>query len=251
MRPERRFTSGIAVERRSVEGVEVPILRGHAAVFDEWTTLYQSRYWVWREVVRPGAFAAAISERQDVRGLFNHDPNFILARTVSDTLRLREDARGLLAEYELLDSPTIRDLVIGPIQRGDVSGQSFAFLPRNEGEETYTRKEDGSVVYELPGERVTYRMNGDQLIEERELLSANLYDVSPVVYPAYAGTDLALRGAGRDVRAIVPNFEPEARLAEARSRFGADTLSDADRRRRRSQLMMDLDLRLAEASSRA
>jgi HK97 family phage prohead protease len=254
MRPERRYTNGIAVERRSVNGVEVPILRGHAAVFGEWTTLYESRSWVWREVVRPGAFAAAIAERQDVRGLFNHDPNFVLGRTSSNTLQIREDARGLLSEYEVLDSQTIRDLVITPVQRQDITGQSFAFLPRNDGTEVITRKEDGSVVYETPGERVTYRKDErDRIVEERELLSVDLFDVSVVTYPAYTGSDVSARNATLVMRGMVPDFEPEARLKEARSRFDVHTLPDAerDRRRRRSQVLMDLDLKLAEAGSRA
>lgn len=239
MQPERRFTSASArVERRAVDGVEVPVLRGHAAVFDQWTTLYEGRYWTWKEVVRRGAFASAIAERQDVVGLFNHDRNYVLARTSSGTLALEEDARGLADSYELLDSQSNRDLVIGPVERGDISGQSFAFLPRNKGDEVVTRREDGSVLIERPGERVTLRMEGDLLIEERELLSVDLFDVSVVTTPAYSGTDVGLRSA------MIGPFNPEARTAEART-----LLDTVGRRRRRSLLLMDLDLRLAGAGA--
>ena len=236
MQPERRFaSSGTRIERRAVDGVEVPVLRGHAAVFDQWTTLYEGRYWVWREVIRPGAFATAIAERQDVVGLFNHDANHVLARTASRTLVLEQDDRGLADTMELLDSQTNRDLVIGPVERGDISGQSFAFLARNDGKEVITRNDDGTIIVERSGERITLREEKDRTIEEREILSVDLFDVSVVTRPAYGGTDVALRS--------MPSFDPEARAKSARAHF--------DGRRRRRSILMDFDLRLAEARAGA
>lgn len=174
---ERRTLSepGLGLETREEGDLVVPIMRGHASVFDSWTTLYEGTYLTYREIIRPGAYADAIREAQDVRLLFNHDPTYVLARTISGTLKLSEDERGLLAIGELLDSPTIRDLVIGPVKRGDITGMSFGFTVRPGGE---TRTE-----YEHDGR--TY--------VDRELTALNLFDVSVVTYPAYRDTDVNIR----------------------------------------------------------
>lgn len=191
---ERRIATkgGLRIETR--EDGTAPKIVGHASVFNEWTTIYEGRYWVYREIVRPGAYANAIREGQDVRGLFNHDSNFVLGRTKSGTLTLEEDETGLFTRIDPPNTQTIRDLVIAPIERGDVTGMSFAFSVRSgDGKVTRTDMGDGVTVVESAGERVTIRYDGDTRIEDRELLDLDLYDVSPVTYPAYDGTDVAMR----------------------------------------------------------
>ena len=59
----------------------------HAAVFNRETDIGGMFR---EEVIRPGAFTAAIG-RDDVRALFNHNPNFVLGRTSAGTLRLSQD----------------------------------------------------------------------------------------------------------------------------------------------------------------
>lgn len=192
---ERRVIAaeGLRVERRA-EGA-TPLIVGHASVFDKWTTLYEGRYYVWREIVRPGAYRNALAEGQDVRALFNHDANFLLGRTRSGTLRLAEDATGLLSETDPPDTQLVRDLVLAPIGRGDLSGMSFAFMVRR-GDQVVTTEADGVTVINSGGQRVTIREEGERTIEERELLDLNLFDVSPVTYPQYEQTDVALRALG-------------------------------------------------------
>jgi HK97 family phage prohead protease len=195
--PERRVVAivgDLRVERRAAaDGAgSPPRIVGHAAVFDRWAVLYEDDHYLIREVVRPGAYRHAIGEKQDVRSLFNHDSNFVLGRTVSGTLRLAEDAAGLWTETDPPDTPTIRDLVLAPIARGDVSGMSFAFTVRASGQTTTTEK-DGVTVVDTGGDRTTFRREGDRYVHERELLAVDLYDVSPVTYPAYEQTDVALR----------------------------------------------------------
>lgn len=192
---ERRYSTGVLrIERRGQGDEARQVLVGHAAVFDQWTTLYEGRYWIWREVVRPKAFARAIKEKQDVRGLWNHDANFVLGRTISGTLELREDSEGLLSTIDPPGTQTVRDLVIVPIDRGDVSGMSFAFDVRRGDKIVEVEHEDGTRVIDRGGERITLRYEGDRVIEERELLDLDLFDVSPVTYPAYEGTNIGLRG---------------------------------------------------------
>jgi len=165
--------TGLKVERR--DDADAPRIVGHAIVYDQWTTLHEGRSFVWREKIARGACRSALAEGQDVRCLFNHDPNYVLGRTKSGTLRLTEDATGLLAEIDPPDTPTVRDLVLAPIARGDVSGMSFSFLVREGGQVVTTREE------------------GDRIVEEREVLALDLLDVSPVTFPAYEQTDVALR----------------------------------------------------------
>ncbi len=204
--PERRAHIGARPEIREATDGTPSTLVGHASVFDQWTTLYEGRYWVWREIVRPGAYANAIRDKQDVRALFNHDPNLVLGRTASGTLDLEEDNAGLMTRTVLPDTQTIRDLVVAPIRRGDVTGMSFAFSVRKGGTQTRTENPDGSIVLENGGERVTIRREGDVEYEDRELLDLDIFDISPVTYPAYEGTDVAARSR------MVPDME--RRIAE-------------------------------------
>jgi uncharacterized protein len=165
------------------EGTEtVPQIHGHAAVFGSWTTLYQGKSYVWKERVNPGAFANAIKEGQDVRCLFNHDPNFVLGRTASGTCRIAEDKVGLYFESDPPPTDLIEDLVLTPMSRSDISQCSFSFKVRS------------------GGEKITIREENDIVTEERELTDVDLFDVSPVTYPAYEDTDcsLAERGALRE-----------------------------------------------------
>jgi hypothetical protein len=161
----RAFTAeGLHIEKR--EGGERRLV-GHAAVFNSLSEDLGG----FREQILPGAFAEAITT-DDVRALFNHDPNFVLGRNRSKTLRMSEDARGLAIEIILPDTPTVNDLVVAPIERGDVSQMSFAFAAKPGGQD-WAKDDEGRVI--------------------RTLKKVRLFDVSPVTYPAYQQTDIAVR----------------------------------------------------------
>ena len=168
---EKRTLSAKQCELRAVPLSEgkpgSPKIAGYAAVFNLRSDLLGGRFF---EVIAPGAFDKVLS--QDVRGLFNHDPNYLLGRTTSGTLRLSIDERGLVYEIDAPDTPTIRDLVIAPIERGDISGSSFAMVVERGGDSW--RKEDGSVI------RTIHRV-------------AELRDVGPVSFPAYPDSSAAQR----------------------------------------------------------
>lgn len=138
-------------------------LIGHAAVFNSVADLG-----FFREQIAPGAFAASINE-DDVRALFNHDPNQVLGRNRSGTLKMKEDARGLAVDIQLPDTQNARD-VMALIKRGDVSQMSFAFR---------TIEEDVD------------RSNPNGTL--RTLKRVRLFDVSPVVFPAYSDTDIQVK----------------------------------------------------------
>lgn len=191
---ELRFiTQGLRVERR--DAGESPRIVGHAAVYDQWTTLYEGEYWTWREIVRRGAFDNALREGQDVCALVNHDSDMLLGRSTSGTLKLSSDETGLLAEIDPPDTQCARDLLT-LISRGDLSGMSFAFRVRPN------------------GDRTTITVASGKETDERELLDLDLLDVSIVTHPAYPQTDVSIRSLAD--RRDVPHRKPHRRSLNER-----------------------------------
>jgi len=170
--PERRFVSKQLTEARVVRREDGKTsIEGHAAVFFDGSEGTEFELFDGlRERIDPGAFDRALKERQDVVGLFNHDPNNVLARTSSGTLGLSKDKKGLRFSMELADTGIAGD-VANHIERGDVSGASFAFLVR--GEEF------------IDGEDFDLRIIKD----------VDLLDVGPVTFPAYTATDVESNSA--------------------------------------------------------
>ena len=171
---ERRFQTGPAPVRVEKRADGSNMIVGYAAVYHRQGEA-GTEYRLWEDVVeriKPGAFDRAIKE-DDVRALFNHEPALILGRMKAGTLRLSVDSVGLRYEIDPPDTQAGRDTVES-IKRGDVSGSSFAFVPRKRA----TREEtdaDGRSVYIV------------------ELEEVELYDVGPVTYPAYAATETGVR----------------------------------------------------------
>ena len=161
---ERR---AFAVELRvAKEEGKAPMLRGHAAVFEQLSEDLGG----FREKIAAGAFKDAI-KGDDVRALFNHDPNFVLGRNKAGTLKLSEDDTGLKVDIDPPDTQFARDLMVS-IERGDISQMSFGFtIPT--GGQMWEEQEDGSYI--------------------RTITRASLFDVSPVTFPAYPQTDVAVR----------------------------------------------------------
>ena len=158
MEIERRFTPFSAEFRE-----EGSTLKGHPATFNDVYDLG-----MFEERIAPGAFDNVMGD--DVRALFNHDPNQILGRTTAGTLRISLDKQGLFSEIDLPDSAVqLREA----ITRGDVTQMSFGFT---------VKKDEWEVLDEETG-------------KERRTITeiGRLYDVSPVTFPANPNTDVALR----------------------------------------------------------
>ncbi|HCQ48825.1 HK97 family phage prohead protease [Achromobacter sp. AGC39] len=154
--------------RTSGEGeTERPQIAGYAAVFNTRSALL---FGTFVEEIAPGAFDDVMGD--DVRALFNHDPNFVLGRTRSNTLRLEIDSRGLAYTIDPPETQTVRDLVLTPLKRGDVTGSSFGFRVAPDGDE--------------------WRREGEIIVRTIHKL-AELRDVSPVTYPAYGDSHAAQR----------------------------------------------------------
>jgi HK97 family phage prohead protease len=168
---ERRVVTE-PMEARAGEN-DARTLTGYAALYGSETRIAG----MFREVIEPGAFRSALARQDDVRALFNHDPNHVLGRTKSGTLQLTEDARGLRYTVTLPDTQAGRDLWTS-IQRGDVSQSSFAF--------SVDKEEWRDKSADLPLRVVT---------------DVHLYDVSPVTYPAYDETSVSARSQVETIRA--------------------------------------------------
>ena len=141
-------------------------IEGHAAVFDSWSETLGGIF-PFKEKVRKGAFAESIG-RDDIRALFNHDPNYVLGRNRAGTLELIEDDVGLRVRITPPDTSWARDITTS-IRRGDISQMSIGFVV----EDDEWSSKDG--------------------IDTRELKKVRLFDVSPVTFPAYTATDVGVR----------------------------------------------------------
>lgn len=152
-----------------------PKMYGHAAMFNS----LSGDLGGFREQIAPGAFAKSL-DSADIRALFNHDSNIVLGRNKSGTLRLSEDATGLAIEIDPPDTQAARDLIVS-MKRGDINQMSFGFR---------TRKDAWNEV------------NGEWI---RTLLEVELFDVSPVTYPAYLSTDIAVRSMQEAIKQTTPD----------------------------------------------
>ena len=163
MKSETRISTDLRVEQRA--GQQGRRIVGYAALFNNETTIAGA----FREKIEPGAFRNALAE-DDVLALVNHNPERLLGRLKSGTLKLEEDAIGLRFEIDPPDTTEGRDLM-HMMERGDVSGASFGFMVRKGGDSWDYRSKPPS----------------------RTVSDVKLLDVSVVTQPAYPDTSAALR----------------------------------------------------------
>ena len=76
---KRSYAGEVGAENRDNEPTHII---GYGSVFNSKSEVM----WGFREIIMPGAFDDVLED--DVRGLFNHDPNFILGRSKAGTLSL-------------------------------------------------------------------------------------------------------------------------------------------------------------------
>lgn len=171
MNPNAERRNFTASELRAVKDENgMSHITGYAAVFNSLSEDLGG----FREMIAPGCFTRAIKEC-DVRALWNHNSDCVLGRTKSGTLRLSEDAHGLRIDCDPPDTQWARDLMAS-IERGDIDQMSFGFCVRQ-----YPDGSRGASWSVVDGEDI------------RTLLDVELYDVSPVTFPAYPDTTVGLR----------------------------------------------------------
>lgn len=167
-------------------------LKGYAVVFNSLSLPIAD----FREVVKPGAFTKTLQE-SDIRALFNHDSNFVLGRNRANTLTLTEDAHGLLVEIDPPDTQWAKDLRVS-IERGDINQMSFGFRCIKD---NYIIRSTDNPDSEYGTRRI------------REIVQAELFDVSPVTFPAYPETEIYARSIGE----IMSCIDDDAKKIEAES----------------------------------
>lgn len=152
--------------RAALEGLRAAgrRLEGYAAVFNSPARIGGA----FTESITPGAFRASLAvPGRDVLALCDHNPEKLLARTRSGTLRVGEDSRGLAFSLDVPDTTLGRD-VLTMVERGDISACSFGFRVPPGGDAWPAR-------------------------DRRELRAVELLELSLVVSPAYDSTTVAAR----------------------------------------------------------
>ena len=146
-RETRSLATGYTTEGRTLSGL--------GAIYDSPTRISEGGR-SFTEIIKRGAFDRFLAQSPDVLVCFNHDPNRLLGRTASGTAKVWTDSTGLRFSVDLPESAAD---VKEAVQRGDVTGCSFAFAVRKD------------------------KWTGDT----RELLDLDLFELGPVVRPAYSG----------------------------------------------------------------
>ncbi|NPV80181.1 MAG: phage major capsid protein [Firmicutes bacterium] len=196
-----------------------PVLTGYAAVFNQDSTgLFFS------ERIRPGAFKRSLEAKQDVLALVDHDRAKVIGRVSNGTLSLREDDKGLLVEIRPNMETTFGRDVVANVKRRDITNMSFGFIAKKD---AWTPDKTGKNV-------------------AREIIEADLREVSIVSMPAYAGTSIQKREEELDM--TKKERELRQKLAGLKERhsaiLGKDNLTDEERA---EQLSLAKEIRSIEA----
>jgi uncharacterized protein len=179
IKQEREIIRDFSFKNREVrniplEGIEIRSrgrhVEGYALLFGR-LSLDLGGY---RETIDPKALDGVIM-RSDCFALLNHDINRgVLARSKNGTgtLYLKEDSKGLHYSFEAPKS-ALGDELLESIGRGDISGSSFAFSLKDNGD-SWQRQADNSVI--------------------RTLTAIDLlFDISMAYRPAYPDTVVGTR----------------------------------------------------------
>lgn len=143
---------------------EKKVIEGYFAVFNSETELWPGAY----EEIAPEAFDSSMG--RDIRALMNHNDDLVLGRTKAGTLTLKTDSHGLWGSIEVNEEDTDALNLYARIKRGDVNQCSFGF---NILSEEIEHRQDGSVKWRLT--------------------DVELWEVSPVTFPAYGDTGISAR----------------------------------------------------------
>ncbi len=123
------------------------------------------------EEIAAGAFDESLKTR-GVVGLWSHDTSKVLGSTKSGTLRLESTEKELRFELDLPNT-TVGNDAWEMIKRGDVDGVSFGMRVTKDKWSQVDR--DGKKIY------------------KRSILDAELYEISPVAFPAYPANEVSVR----------------------------------------------------------
>ena len=186
----RERTAAFDVTRADADAGGGLRLEGYAAVFGA-STLIASAAGEFEEVIAPGAFTRTIQHKgpRGVRLQFDHGRHPLVGSIPLGVIdELAEDERGLRVRAQLTDSWLVAP-VRDAIDAGAIDGMSFRFR----------------VVEE--------DIDRDRDPERRTVREVELFELGPVVWPAYDQTTVGVRS--RQIAAELLDPDLRAELARA------------------------------------
>lgn len=156
------------VEFRAEPSDDGLTLEGYAAVFNQWTDI-DSYEGTFRERIAPGAFKRSIDHNRMPVLQFDHGTHPLIGSLPLGVITsLREDNHGLKVHARLSDNWLVEP-VRDAIRDGAIQGMSFRFKVIND---KWARNKN---------------------VAERTITEIKLYEVGPVVFPAYEQTAVGVR----------------------------------------------------------
>lgn len=171
------------------------ILSGYFIKFDEVTELWPGYF----EVIKREGVEKAI-QNADIRALFNHDDSLVLGRTGNGTVILGVDEIGLFGDIIINKEDPQAIGAYARVQRGDVVGCSFGFIPIKIDTE---ERADGSYL--------------DTILE------LEIFEVSPCTFPAYPQTEIAARQKDFESQQLANREALDKRKKEIKEKFNLCT----------------------------
>ena len=195
MKIENRLYNDSEHSLRAYNEDDKRFIEGYAARYNvESRYLYENGK-AFVEVIEPGAFREVLEN--DVYLTFNHSKDKILARTINQTLTLKEDEKGLFFRAQINNTTDANNLY-EMVSRGDVAENSFSFIVDNS------------------GQKWERNAQGDNLRRISKI--ARLFDVSVVTHAAYPETSVYARG----FEEFENEVEQEIKSLEINKEFLAD-----------------------------
>jgi HK97 family phage prohead protease len=207
--------SGLCV-REAEDGQKSRTVEGYAVVFGVRSvnlTPWSSDREVY-EIMEPGSITPDLLSRSDVVLTAFHNNQMILGRwrMGKGTLTLELDQRGLKIRCTLAETATADEL-LAAIERGDITGMSFAFTADEE-------DNVNGVVYEKTSERAA---SGKVVWLRHVKKVTGLYDVTIAGHPAYEQTTIEARELNDALEAKLRACDDdEAKRAEEEAKAKAE-----------------------------
>jgi HK97 family phage prohead protease len=177
-------------------------LEGYAAVFNS-PTLINERGAQFEEVIAPGAFKKSLQERSPVL-MFEHGQHPVLGTMpIASIKTLREDDAGLYLKARLFDN-WMTEPLRQAIAAGEIDGMSFRF------------------------EAVRDTRDTGRTPELRTLREVKLYELGPVVFPAYQDTSVALRSLAAHVPGVTLTLNGDTPQPDTSEEPVAETRGTSD-----------------------
>lgn len=194
--PKALLTRACSFETRAKDDDDGLTLEGYAAVFNDPTRI-DSWEGTFDEVIAPGAFAKTIRDRKPVMQ-FDHGHDIATGSVPIGSIEdIREDRQGLFVRARLHDNARVEP-IRQAIASGAIDGMSFRFR---------VIREEWDESEETP---------------VRTIREVELFELGPVVFPAYASTTVGVRSLLADL-----DDTDRSRLITELAREVSSTISDA------------------------